>query len=378
MTTGGRHDMGGRPGGEELLDLLYGELPPDEERAVRARVAGDPALSAELAELERVRQLVHALPEAEPPGRLSAQLLSQAAQLAPRGEPAAERAGGGLWARLRSWFEPVIAHPALSAAASLLLLAGVAGVLIARGGDDMADVHRNAPANEVPASASESAPEPALPPSPETGDPAVGGPADPAAGGAPGGSLEGGAAGSAAPQAEAPAQDESSGSAAPADGYRASERREVEKARRSPRRARVDDRADDKQSAGGDADRAKQAEGRKAMGLRQGESAPPAAAPAPGSSQPAEEEAESVEVAPEPPAPMDPSQQQTRGENKKDAASSARELHKQAVSAAAGRRCLEVQSLVENIRKQDLIYHDKIVQHDKRLSVCLTAGKQAK
>jgi hypothetical protein len=371
MTTGGRHDVGrARPGGDELLELLYGELPPDEERAVRARVAGDPGLSAELAELERVRQLARALPDAEPPGRLTAQLLSQAAQMAPRREPTSAGAGGGLWARLRSWFGPLIAHPGLAAMASLVLLAGVAGVLIVRGGDELTEVNRNAPANEAPTGTAQSAPAPAPPP---------GGAADPAAG-----AMEGGAAASSSSPADTAAPDEASGSAAAsADRARDSEEGEVEGRRFARRPARKKSPADEKQS-GGEQDKAKQAEGRKALGLRQDEPAPPAAAPAqPGPSQPAEaeeedSEAESVDVAPEPATPKEePAPQQTRAENKKDA-SSARDLHKQAVSAAASRRCLEVQSLVENIGKLDAAYHDKVVQHDKRLSVCLSGRKQAK
>jgi hypothetical protein len=376
MTTGGRHDLGGaRPGGDELLDLLYGELPPDEERAVRARVAGDPGLSAELAELERVRQLARALPDAEPPGRLTAQLLSQAAQMAPRREPTSAGAGGGLWARLRSWFGPLVAHPGLAAMASLVLLAGVAGVLIVRGGDDLTEVNRNAPANEAPTGAAENAPAPAPPP---------GGAADPAAGGA-GGEMESGTAASSSSPADTAAQDEASGGAAPsADRSRDSEERELDGSRFARRPARKKSPAGEKQASGGDQDKAKQAEGRNALGLRQEEPAPPAAAPAqPGPSQPAEAaeedgEADSVDVAPEPATPKEePAPQQTRAENKKDA-SSARDLHKQAVSAAASRRCLEVQSLVENIGKLDAAYHDKVVQRDKRLSVCLSGRKQAK
>ncbi len=118
-----------------LIDRLYG-----------ARAAGEgdagTAEDAELAGLASVRSLVARVrdeaPVVEPPQALSARLLLAAAEHAPKRAAAARAADGGdfergLWARMRRWFAPLVAHPALAAAASLMLVAGVGGALYLRG-----------------------------------------------------------------------------------------------------------------------------------------------------------------------------------------------------------------------------------------------------
>jgi hypothetical protein len=121
------HGGAGGPADDEarsvaLIDALYRERGPD-----------DGEREPELASLDRVRALHRALPEEEAPPAASAKLLAAAAEAA-----RARQAPAGWAARLRRWFEPLLASPGLAAAASLILVVGVAGVLISRGMDEVA------------------------------------------------------------------------------------------------------------------------------------------------------------------------------------------------------------------------------------------------
>ncbi|HKE17491.1 MAG TPA: hypothetical protein VKB80_21600 [Kofleriaceae bacterium] len=384
MTSGGRHALdGGGPdepsGGDELIDLLYGELSPDEERAVRARVAGDPALSAQLASFERVRELARAAAHEEPPPRISAQLLAEAAQAASRRRAAApDAASSGWWARLRSWLQPVVAHPALTAATSVLVVAGVGTLLLLRGGDKLTSVRR-----ELPEPSAATAPAPELgsadrsePAAPAAEAPAPAGPAAGAAGG--GGDLD---------------RREADELAASGSGAAAGEGRTFAQKPR-PKRARAPDAENADGTAEGDGRLAKNKTGeRGALGLAEEKSPPvqnrlddkkaekaepPAQAPKGQSSQADESGAEAGLPAASPPAAQPaPPPRTTETAKDADAAPTARDLHDRAVKAAASRRCLEVQQLDESIRKLDPAYHEKFVLRDKRLAVCLQAGKAA-
>ena len=73
----------------------------------------------------------------EPPSAISAQLLAAAAEAAPR-PAAAAAAGPGLWQRIVDFFGSVAHHPGLAAAATLLVVAGVAGTLYVTGRSDVA------------------------------------------------------------------------------------------------------------------------------------------------------------------------------------------------------------------------------------------------
>jgi anti-sigma factor RsiW len=369
VTTGGRHDVrgGGPPDGDELIELLYGELPPDEERAVRARVAGDPNLSAQLSELERVRELVRALPEEEPPPAISAQLLAHAAQAAQRRGGTAPAVAPGFWSRVRSWFQPIIAHPGLAAACSVVLVAGVAGVLVLRQGDELTSATRSA----------EPEPEAGLgsPGDPDVTTPGTSAAPPPAAESAPSGVA--GGAGADVERDEAPVEaptDEPSGAASSTDKTRTSRRPRAYRlpdgkdARREEDRAKQDapgprggalgmteekaplkptDDADESSAAAGRAEEAEQQQGAEATA----EPAPPPAT-----------------------APAAPQPSQTTA----DPSGEARTLHEQAVKAAAARRCLEVQSLDQKIRSIDPAYHERQVLRDRRLAVCLSANKPAR
>lgn len=354
MSGGGRQDErgGGRDEGDDLVALLYGELDGETERAVRARVAADPALAARLAEMKRVRQVFGALPDEEPPPAITAQLLAQAARgtsrrAAQSGEPT------GLWSRLRAWMQPVVAHPGLAAAASALVIAGVAGALLSRKGSDLARPRHAEPA----VTAASSSKEEVAGGETRATDPARADQLDQTvAGGDERTGAEGEVGGAAA--------------AAPEGGGRALEDgaddKKVAKARPRPRprgergAARMD----------GEKKAAEEPARGTALGLNEKEPAPQAAPREAASDDeaPADRPAPAPTTAPPAGAPG----------GKAPAPADVRELHKRAVAAASNRRCLEAQSLAERIRALDAAYHDKVVRRDKRLAVCLAASRKAK
>lgn len=62
---------------EALSALLEGHLPPEEARALRARIAQDPALAQRLEQLEALASALDQLPEVAPPPGLDARVLAQ-------------------------------------------------------------------------------------------------------------------------------------------------------------------------------------------------------------------------------------------------------------------------------------------------------------
>ena len=118
------------PSAEELLDLLYDEL--DEKRASQAREALqlDSDRAETFASYQRVRGLVAQLPQEEPPEGLTAQLLHTAALAGKRRR--------GIFAWFTGLMEGVALHPGLAAAASLILVVGIAGTWYLAGKDQFA------------------------------------------------------------------------------------------------------------------------------------------------------------------------------------------------------------------------------------------------
>lgn len=74
---------------EDLSALLDGELSPQRESELRARMVGEPALAARLAELERVDLALRAMPAEAPSPELRASLRAklEAAATAPADNP---------------------------------------------------------------------------------------------------------------------------------------------------------------------------------------------------------------------------------------------------------------------------------------------------
>jgi len=123
-----------------MMDWLYQELDESSSARVAEHVQGCPRCSAEASALQRTREAFRELSPVEPPVAVSAILLHEAARRAPAAAAVPARGGeDGFWARLRSWFRPIAMHPAAAAIATLVLVAGVAGTLYVRHGDEMTD-----------------------------------------------------------------------------------------------------------------------------------------------------------------------------------------------------------------------------------------------
>jgi hypothetical protein len=114
---------------ERMVDFLYQELEGTVLEEWNAHVAGCARCGAEIQSLQRTRQALRALPEAEPSPAVTTRLLHEAGKRAAK----TKAAEGGILDWLHRLVGPVIAHPAWAAAASLLIVVGVAGFLSMRG-----------------------------------------------------------------------------------------------------------------------------------------------------------------------------------------------------------------------------------------------------
>jgi hypothetical protein len=133
-----------------LVGALYGELGPADEARLAAHLESHPTDRTALDDLRTTRK---ALVDArffelwfEPPPSLSALLVQEAARRAPRSEALA---GDGWFARFARSF---MSHPAMAAAAMLVVVVGVAGTLYMKKGD-LAEPARVAREESVPAAA---------------------------------------------------------------------------------------------------------------------------------------------------------------------------------------------------------------------------------
>lgn len=109
-----------------MVDWLYGELPPDEVKSFEKHLESHPEAAAEAAALKETRAAFQGLESAEPPSALTAMLMHEAGVQAD---------SKSLWERFAAFFQPIVMHPAASAMATLVLVAGVAGSLYLRNGD---------------------------------------------------------------------------------------------------------------------------------------------------------------------------------------------------------------------------------------------------
>lgn len=110
---------------DKLLDLLYGELPPEEARALRAELDADPERRAAYEELRASRELVaqHTSQPARVPSALTDRILEDARTHAPSPTRSAPDPRQSLWRR--AWHSPGFRQSLVAAA----LLVGVAGIL---------------------------------------------------------------------------------------------------------------------------------------------------------------------------------------------------------------------------------------------------------
>jgi hypothetical protein len=110
----------GAPRTEEKRDVLDVLYEGGDESALSDAERG------ELAQWRELRGALRELPDAEPPD-------SMAVLLAAAREHERAKAPRGVWARLRAWFSVLAAHPAISAAATVVVVAGVAGAFYMTG-----------------------------------------------------------------------------------------------------------------------------------------------------------------------------------------------------------------------------------------------------
>jgi hypothetical protein len=126
---------------ELMMDWLYEELDPSSSARVTEHVDGCARCSAEIGALRRTRAAFRGLSDVEPPPAVSAILLHEAARrthgTAATAAPRADAASRRFWLRLRAWLQPIALHPAATAMATLILVAGVAGALYVRRGWDI-------------------------------------------------------------------------------------------------------------------------------------------------------------------------------------------------------------------------------------------------
>ncbi|HUH04131.1 MAG TPA: zf-HC2 domain-containing protein [Kofleriaceae bacterium] len=122
-----------------MMDRLYQELDAVTSAPFDAHVDGCARCRAELDSLAHTREAMQALPAHEPPSSITAILMHEAAKRAPAPARAAaapldDRQGGrGFFGWLASLLDPIVAHPAATALATLVLVAGVAGSMYLRG-----------------------------------------------------------------------------------------------------------------------------------------------------------------------------------------------------------------------------------------------------
>lgn len=121
-----------------LIGSLYGELGSADEARLKAHLESHPADRAALEGLTRTRDAVRSSRlfevQLEPSQAVSALLMQEAARRAPR-KAQAKDGEEGWFARLRRSF---LFSPAFAAAAMLVVVAGVAGTMYLREGDDLA------------------------------------------------------------------------------------------------------------------------------------------------------------------------------------------------------------------------------------------------
>ena len=369
---GERGEATGDSPAEDLVALLYGELDGDEASRVRAQLTSDPEAAGHMADLERVREMFRELPEEEPPARLSAQLLAEAARAAgaDRRVPAAAEDGGGFMARLVAWLQPLVQRPGLAAAASLVLVAGVAGVLYVRKGEELArpsarpDVAAERAAGGEPMSDEAPAAEPTT---------TVTGPAEEAD--APADSLAEGAAEDSNDAARGGAADLRARRAekreTPATKKPAPERKAKERAAQSSREyARPPSEPAPETKA---TDKGAMAPG-AVHGLSEQEFAPPPPPPAqraPSGSTGSAGSAAGSGSAPAPAPDADAPKAPVKDAPLQKASPSARDLHTRALDAALDRRCADVRALERRVRELDARYHRDVFATDSRLRACL-------
>lgn len=360
----------------EVIDALY------------ERDRDDDAPDGELAELQRLRSVFAELKahQEEPPPAGMALLMAAARQAAEQRRPS------GLWARLRSGWMAMAAHPAMSAVAAAVVVVGAAGYLLTRGVDSAVEATSPSAveATTVSPRASDGA---ASAPRPAKEASIVAEPAKPAEAAA----LEPAPAAEQKNRAAAPVPQQEDEELEPPAGKR--DRAPAPTKLAKPAKAKSDDRRLDKDAQSGD-DAAGSLWGGGGAALQDAPAGPaaqsvvypPPAAPPPPPAAPPPPPAAKTEVttrapasspvAKSPgaaPAPVDAAGAE-RGSDDGDVkgtgaqrgvARSVERWYSLARSAATRGDCEEVRALGERIRSEDRAFYDSRFRKDQTILKCL-------
>ena len=120
-----------------MMDWLYNELDASQEALFEQHKRSCTHCRHETESLQQIRQQARAgfgsLDELEPPAAITAKLMHEAAKRAPvvpqRAHAGRDDEQSGTWGWFLTLMRPLAAHPGLAAAASFMLLVGVAGSL---------------------------------------------------------------------------------------------------------------------------------------------------------------------------------------------------------------------------------------------------------
>ncbi|HEX5063682.1 MAG TPA: hypothetical protein VFV99_30095 [Kofleriaceae bacterium] len=132
-----------------LIGALYGELTPADEARLAAHLDSHPTDRGALDDLKSARNAVRESRifelQVDPPQAVSALLLQEAHRRAPKRAPEREHEGNEGW--FYRFSRMFLAHPAMAAAAMLVLVVGVAGTLyMKKGSDQFVDKQAEPPA----------------------------------------------------------------------------------------------------------------------------------------------------------------------------------------------------------------------------------------
>src|SRR3569623_1738830 len=151
-----------------LIGALYGELTPADEARLAAHLESHPADKTALDDLKSAREQVKLSRifelQTAPPQAISAVLLQEAARRAPKNVGTGDRSHD-------SWFQRFVrsfaSHPAMAAAAMLVLVVGIAGTLYMKNGSVGVELFAD---QEVATQPGVNAPVAVPPTTPTTGD----------------------------------------------------------------------------------------------------------------------------------------------------------------------------------------------------------------
>jgi hypothetical protein len=102
-----------------LVDYLYEELDAEQKKAFEDALQDSPDVREELEALQRTRELFAQLPELDVPRDITVSLIAAAHEAAPTSKPLS------FFSKLRSLLGPLVLHPAMSAAAVMLVVLGI-------------------------------------------------------------------------------------------------------------------------------------------------------------------------------------------------------------------------------------------------------------